>query len=104
MPSNDIATNNPNTTQETPPRPSGSSLTSNSSSVDASGGVGVSSPRPLVENDGLIPKPQGEPGRKVRGYNIEEVIQWPETDITNLKVRKSVYGLADLKPIIETCP
>ena len=42
--------------------------------------------RPVVENDGLIPKPQGESGRKVRGYNVEDELKWSSTDMSNLKV------------------
>jgi hypothetical protein len=42
-----------------------------------------------IENDGLIPKPLGEPGRKVglRGYNLEDALKWPTEEMTEMKVR-----------------
>lgn len=42
----------------------------------------------MVENDGLIPKPVGEAGRRVggRGYNIEDALKWPEKDTESMKV------------------
>jgi len=43
----------------------------------------------VMENDGLIPKPVGEAGRRVggRGYNVETVLQWPDADVENMKVK-----------------
>lgn len=44
---------------------------------------------PTIENDGLIPKPAGEAGRRVggRGYNIEETLKWSGADMENMRVR-----------------
>lgn len=45
--------------------------------------------KPRIENDGLIPKPRGEPGRRKRGYNIDTVLGWQDSRLTELKVSKS---------------
>jgi hypothetical protein len=43
--------------------------------------------KPLVENDGLVPKPSGEVGRRgSRGYSLDQTLKWQEEDLAKLKV------------------
>lgn len=46
---------------------------------------------PLVQNNGLIPKPHGEPGRLTRGYSVDGALKaWADVERNALKV--SIYS------------